>query len=254
LGCKALRFKTSTFDVDVKYKPAGNELLVPEPQIRMRTVDGKLVEKVRTIAKKRFQWCGKDLAVDVKLIDPETQKEVPISEALEVLDHFQYRLLDEEGNLWKEEEIRYYAVKEDGSEMECSPYERTKVIEIPDENWVPSTATDDFLFTNVYEIFSEDKKIAQVLFEEAEKRYKADQVGIATFSFGGFKLYYIFLVPLFKEGKFVWLMKFSCQKLLYNHLQEPPEAVKVPIREAPTLQTLPPIQALVTVAKKKKQA
>jgi len=153
----------------------------------MRTVDGKLVEKVRTIAKKRFQWCGKDLAVDMKLTDPETQKEVPISEALEVLDHFQYRLLDEEGNLWKEEEIRYYAVKEDGSEMECSPYERTKVIEIPDENWVPSTATDDFLFTNVYEIFSEDKKIAQVLFEEAEKRYKADQVGIATFSFGGFR-------------------------------------------------------------------
>jgi len=204
-----LRFKTNNFDIEVKYKPAGNELLVPEPQIRMRTVDGKMVQKVRTIAKKRFQWCGKDLAVDMKLTDPETQKEVPISGALEILDHYQYRLLDEEGNLWKEEEIRYYAVKEDGSEMECSPYERTKVIEIPDENWVPSTATDDFLFHNIYEIFSEDKKIAQILFEEAEKRYKADQVGIATFSFGGFIQYYAFLVPMVRDGKFVWLMKLT---------------------------------------------
>jgi hypothetical protein len=240
-------------EVEVSYKPAGNELLVPEPQIRMRTVDGKLVEKVRTIAKKRFQWHGKDLAVDIKLIDPETQKEVPISEALEVLDHYQYKLLDEDGNLWKEEGILYYALRQDGSEQECSPYERTQVIHIPDENWVPSTSLNGFLFTNVYEIFSEDSKIARMLLEEAERRFRADQVGIATFSFGGFKQYYIFLVPLFKDGKFVWLMKFSDQKLLYNHLQEPPTAVKVPIREAPPLQTLPPVQALVTVAKKKKK-
>jgi len=241
-------------EVDVKYKPAGNELLVPEPQIRMRTVDGKLVEKVRTIAKKRFQWHGKDLAVDMKLIDPETQKEVPVSEALEVLDHYQYKYLAEDGAELKEEDCLYYAVQPDGSEKEVSPYQRTDLIDIPDENWVPSTSIEGFLITSVYEIFTEEKRDALRLFEEAEKRLKADQIGITTFSWGrGFKSYYIFLVPLFKEGKFVWLLKFTDQKLLYNHLQEPPVAVKVPIREAPTLQTLPPIQALVTVAKKKKK-
>jgi len=246
-----LKFKTSSFEVDVKYRPAGNELLIPEPQIRMRTVDGKSVEKVRIVAKNRFQWQGKNLAVDMKLIDPETQKEVPISEALEVLDHFKYKYLAEDGSLLEEEDIAYYAVQPDGSEQECSPYPRTQVIEIPDENWVPSTSIEGFLISNVYEIWSEDKETARKLFEEAEKRLRADQVGITTFSFGGLKSYYVFLMPMFKEGKYVWLMKFSDQKLAYNHLQDPPVAPKVPIREAPTLQTLPPIQAVVAVSKKK---
>jgi hypothetical protein len=249
-----MRFKTSTFDLEVKYKPAGNELLIQEPQIRMRTVDGKIVEKQRVVARNRFQWQGKNLAVDIKLIDPETQKEVPLSEALEILDNFKYKYLAEDGSELKEEEMVYYAKQPDGTEKEVSPYPRTDVINIPDENWVPSTSIETFLITNVYEIFSEDKKVAIQLFEEAEKRLKADQVGITTFSFGGFKAYYVFLCPMFKDGKFVWLMKFTEQKLAYNHLQEPPVAVKVPIREAPTLQTLPPIQAVVVVsADKKKQ-
>jgi len=247
-----MRFKTATFDVEVKYKSAGNELLIQEPQIRMRTVDGKLVEKARVVAKNSFQWQGKNLAVDIKLIDPETQKEVPLSEALEIVDHYKYKYLAEDGSELKEEDILYFALQQDGSEKEVSPYKRTDIIDIPDENWVPSTSIEAFLITNVYEIYSEDKKTAIQLFEEAEKRLKADQIGIATFSFGGFKAYYVFLVPMFKDGKFVWLMKFTDQKLAYNHLQEPPVAAKVPIREAPTLQTLPPIQALVVTTKKKK--
>jgi len=250
-----MRFKTSTFEVEVKYKPAGNELLVPEPQIRMRTVDGKTVEKVRVVAKNRFQWQGKNLAVDMKLIDPETQKEVPLSETLEILDNYKYKYLAEDGTELQEEEVAYYSVQPDGTEKEVSPYSRTDVIDIPDENWVPATSIEGFLITSVYEIFTEEKRDAQRLFEEAEKRLKADQIGIATFSWGhGFKSYYVFLCPLFKDGKFVWLMKFTDQKLAYNHLQEPPVAVKVPIREAPTLQTLPPVQAVVAVvAEKKKQ-
>lgn len=248
-----MKFKTSSFEVDVKYRPAGNELLIPEPQIRMRTVDGKVVEKVRVVAKNRFQWRGKNLAVDMKLIDPETQKEVPLSEALEILDNYNYRYLAEDGSIVTDEEVAYYAVQPDGSEKECSPFQRTEVIEIPDENWVPSTTVEGFLLTSIYEIFGADKKAALALFEEAEKRLKADQVGITTFSHGrGFKQYFAFLCPLFKDGKFVWLMKLTDQKLLYYHLEEPPVAVKVPIREAPTLQTLPPVQALVTIAKKKK--
>jgi len=217
----------------------------------MRTVDGKLVEKARVVAKNRFQWQGKNLASEIRYIDPETQQQVPPSEVLEILDHFKYKYLAEDGTELKEEEIVYYAVQSDGSEKEVSPYPRTDVIDIPDENWVPSTSIDGFLLTNIYEIWSEDKKVAIHLFEEAEKRLKADQIGIATFSFGGFKCYYIFLVPMFKDGKYVWLMKFTDQKLAYHHMQDPPVALKVPIREAPTLQVLPPIQAMVAVAKKK---
>jgi len=248
-----MRFKTSTFDVEVKYKPAGNELLIQEPQIRMRTVDGKAVEKQRVVAKNRFQWQGKNLAVDMKLIDPETQKEVPISEALEILDNYKHKYLAEDGAELKEEDIVYFVVQPDGSEKEYSPYPRTDVIDIPEENWVPSTSIEGFLITNVYEIYSEDKKAAIHLFEEAERRLKGDQIGIATFSFGGFKAYYVFLVPMFKDGKFVWLMKFTEQKLAYNHLQDPPVAPKVPIREAPTLKVLPPIQVVVAIEKKKQK-
>jgi len=249
-----LRFKTSTFEIDVKYKPAGNELLIPEPQIRMRTVDGKLVEKARVVAKNRFMWQGKNLAVDIKLIDPDTQKEVPVSEALEILDNYKYKYLAEDGGELQEEEVAYYAVQPDGSEKEVSPYPRTDIIEIQDENWVPSTSIEGFLITSVYEIFTEEKRDALRLFEEAEKRLKADQIGIATFSWGrGFKSYYVFLVPLFKDGKFVWLMKFTEQKLAYNHMQEPPTAPKLPLKEPPTLKLLPPIAAVVAVSRKKKK-
>jgi len=248
-----MRFKTSNMEVDVKYKPAGNELLIQEPQIRMRTVDGKAVETQRVVAKNRFMWQGKNLAVDIKLIDPATQKEVPLSAALEILDNYKYKYLAEDGSELKEEDVLYFVVQPDGSEKEYSPYPRTDVIDIPEENWVPSTSIEAFLITKVYEIYSGDKKVAIYLFEEAEKRLKADQIGIATFSFGGFKAYYVFLVPMFKDGKFVWLMKFTDQKLAYNHMQEPPVAPKVPIREAPRLETLPPISVMVTVAKKKKE-
>jgi len=249
-----LRFKTSTIDVEVKYKPAGNELLVPEPVIRMRTVDGKAVEKARVVAKNRFIWQGKNLAVDIKLVDPETQREVPLSETLEILDNYKYKYLAEDGAELKEEDILYFAVQTDGSELECSPYPRTQVFEIPDENWVPSTSIEGFLITNVYEIWSEDKEVARKLFEEAEKRLRVDQIGIGTFSFGGFKQYYVFLVPIFKEGKYVWLMKFSDQKLLLNHLQDMPSPAKLPIKEAPPLKLLPPVAAIVAVSQKKKKA
>jgi len=248
-----MRFKTREFDVEVKYKTAGNELLIPAPEIRMRTVDGKLVEKVRVVAQNKFQWHGKNLASEIRYIDPDTQQQVPSSEVMEILDNFKYKYLAEDGTELKEEDVVYYAIQPDGSEKECSPYPRTDLIEIPEENWVPSTSIDGFLITSIYEIFSDDKKIALRLFEEAEKRLRADQVGITTFSWGGFKQYYVFLCPTFKDGKFVWLMKFTEQKLAYNHLQEPPTPAKVPIREAPTLQTLPPIQALVAVAKKKQK-
>jgi hypothetical protein len=91
------------------------------------------------------------------------------------------------------------------------------------------------------------------LFEEAEKRSKADQVYVTVFSFGGTKAYYVFLCPYFKDGKYVWLLKFTEKKPVYNHLQEPPVVPKLPLREAPTLKTLPPVQVLVAIAKKKEK-
>lgn len=249
-----MRLKTSNIEVEVKYKKAGNELLVPKPPIRLRTFDNKLVQNVRVVADKRFLWHGKNLAMELKLIDPETQKEVPSSEALEILEHYKYKLVDEEGNEVDKEDVQHFAVQKDGKETPVSPFSRTAIIDIPDENWVPSPSIEEFLITSVYEIFAgeKEKAVARALFEEAEKRLNADQIGITNFSWGrGFIQYYAFLCPFFKDGKYVWLMKLSDTKLAYNHLQDPPVAMKSPIREAPTLKTLPPIQALVVATKKK---
>lgn len=260
MGCE-MRFITSDMDVEVKYKKAGNELLVPKPEIRMQTFEGKAVRQVRVVADNRYQWKGKHLAIELRLFDPDTNEQVPSSEVLEILEHYKYKYLDEDGNeitkikneFGKEVlPVQFFAVEEDGTEKEVSPFPRTSVIEVPDENWVPSTSTNGFVFDSVYEIFAGSPIVAQKLFEEAEKRLKADQAGITSFSWGGFIQYYAFLCPLFKDGKYVWLMKLSNTKLAYNHLQDPPVKVKVPIREAPRLETLPPVQALVVAAKRKK--
>jgi len=257
-----LRFKTSNIDVEVKYKKAGNELLVPEPKIIMRSLEGKLVKEVRVVADNRYQWKGKTLATEIRLIDPDTQQQVPSSEVDEILEHYKYKFFDEDGNeikkvkdVWGHETfpVQFFAVEPDGTEKEVSEFPRTNLIVVPEENWVPSTSINGFLFESVYEVFAENLEAAKKLFEECEKRLKADQVGITSFSWGGFIQYYCFLVPMFKDGKYGWLMKLTKTKLAYNHLQDPPTAVKVPIREAPKLETLPPVQALVVAAKKKKE-
>jgi len=257
-----MRFKTSNIDCEVSYKKAGNELLVPKPEIRMRTFDGKLVSEVRTIAKSRFQRNGKDLEVQLTLKDTETGEVVDSSKALAILENYKYAYVDEDGKVVEKTKdafgeeimpISYFRVREDGTEEEVAPFTRTNLIEIPEENWVTSPSIEAFLIKDIYEIFPKDEQSAIKLFEEAERRLKADQVGVVTFSFGnGFLQYYAFICPYFQEGKFVWLMKLSDTKPVYNHLLEPPIKAKLSIREAPPLATLPPVQVLVATAKRKK--
>jgi hypothetical protein len=249
-----VHFKTSDMDVVVKYKPIGNELMVPKPVIKMKTVDGLEVTSVRVVEDRRFVKDNKDLKAEITLVDPETGTTVPTAEALEILEHYKYRLLDTKGQVVEEDSVEYYEVKPDGTETLTRPFDRTSVIEVKEEHWVPSTAQDDFMVTNIYEIYSDDKEVQRKLYEEAEKRLKADQIGITTFSFGnGFIQYYALLIPVVIGTQFVWLMKLTDTKVAFNHLQEAPVKVKLPIREAPPPQALPPIQVLVAATKKKKE-
>jgi hypothetical protein len=239
--------------VEVKLKKARNALLIPKPPIKLK-VSGIPVEEVRIVTDKKFMWKGKALATETKFIDPETQKEVPSSEILEVLDHFSYKFLDANGNEVNRENIEYFSVQPDGKEVQVKPFERTDVFDIPEENWVPFTTIERFRIVNVYELFSDKEAVIQQLYEEAERRLKADQVGITTYSFGnGFVQYYAFLVPMLSDGKFVWLVKLSDTIDEYEHLRDIPSKVKIPVREIPTLKTLPPLQALIVPTKKKKK-
>lgn len=241
-------------EVEVSLKKAGNELVVPKPQILLKVNDAP-VQEVRTIVEKRYLWRGRgiQLASVTRLVNPEDHAEIPSHEAIEVLGRYSYKYLDEMFNECDKKEIEYCAVYPDGKEEPVRPYPRTDTIKIPEENWVPSVILDEFEIENVYELYSTKEEAIRKLYEEAEKRLKQDQVGIATFSFGGFQLYYIFLVPYVKEGRFGWLVKFTGRKTMPNYSMEIPVKPKIPVKEAPTLRTLPPIHALVLASKKKKK-
>jgi hypothetical protein len=250
-----VKFVTDTMgEVEVNLKKAGNELVVPKPEIVLK-VDGKPVQEVRVVADKRYLWRGKgvQLATQTKLVNPQDGKEVPSHEVLEVLDRYNYKYIDELFNEIEKKQVEYYAVYPDGKEEPVRPYERTTVIKIPEENWVPSTVLDEFDFENVYELYSTKEEVIRKLYEEAERRLKNDQVGIATFSFGGFELYFVFLVPYIKEGKFGWLVKFTRRKTKPNYSMDIPVKARIPIKELPTVPVLPPVQVLVASAKKKKK-
>lgn len=249
-----MRLKTSTIDVEVKKAKIGNKLLVHEPKIVHRTEDGTLVEQVRVVEDKIYMWQGKPVACETKFIDTETEKQIPSSEVIEILKHYKYRMLAANGETVDKEELYDYEVKEDGSEEMCAPFESTKTIEIPDENWVPSTSMDPFLITNIYEIYGATKEAKRKLFEEAEQRLAKDLVGLTTFSFGGYKQYYAFACPVIMEGKFVWLMKLTNIEIEYRHLEDIPAKMKVPIKERPKLKTLPPLQAVVAASTHRKKA
>ncbi|MGQ9539406.1 MAG: hypothetical protein ACUVTE_07545 [Candidatus Bathycorpusculaceae bacterium] len=142
-----------------------------------------------------------------------------------------------------------------GEEHVVRPFDRTTVLEIPEENWVPSTVVDEFLITAMYEIYAEKRLDVVRLWQEAEKRLKEDAVGMATYSHGrGFICYYAFLCPIIQNGRFVWLLKLTDTKVRLNHLMEIPAKVKIPIKEAPTLEALPPVQLIVAKARRKKKA
>jgi len=251
-----MRFRTPNIDVEVGYKKAENKLMVPTPKIVMRAGDID-VSQERVVEDKKFLRKGKEVEADVKFRDPETGEEIKSSEVLEILLRYRYMYLNQNGEKVEPQDIRYYALQPDGAENEVEPFTRTTIIEIPEENWVPAANINEFLYTSVYELFPKmskgqvaSKKDLVALWKEAELRWKRDQVGITTFSWGnGFLQYYAFVSPVLKEGKFGWIMKLSNTQVEYNYLQDIPE--KVEVKEVPTLKTLPPVQALVAVATSK---
>jgi hypothetical protein len=178
-------------------------------------------------------------------------------EVLEVLNHYASYTLGPANEVIDKDkvEIFNYQVLEDGKEELVQPFKRFNTLEIPEENWVPSTSINwtDYLIDSIYEMFSESPAGKRMLFEEAEKRLQKDQVGIVVVSWGGFKQQYAFVFPHIHEGKFVWLAIFCSGQVKHQNEQEVPIRVKVPVREAPTLNRLPPIKALLVATPPKKR-
>lgn len=207
-----MKLVTSNIEVDVKYKKLSVEQVVAKPEIVRRTPEGKPVHSVRVANGKPIET-------------------------------FKWRNLDEDGHQVKRSDIRYFQVIEDGSEKPVSPYDRTTEIKIVKE--ANMATVSEFLIEGYYELYHVKDEQINVLYQEAERYMKEDLVGIALFSWGnGFKQYYALVYPVVRDGKFVWIMKLTQTKLVYQHLMDMPETRR-PIRKAPTIETLPPIEAIL---------
>lgn len=199
--------------------------LVPQPEIIMRH-NGERVEKRRVAA---------------ELVDSGGVPQA--TEDIVFIEKFNYRYFTEKGDEVSSKDIEYFQVKEDGKEERVRPFDRTKEIRIIKE--VSASSVDSMLVESTYELFHKDDSIIQVLYQEAERFLKNDLAGIVLFSWGrGFKQFYGVVQPRLEDGKFVWLIELAQTKKEYQHLMEIP-AMKVPIKQPPTLKALPPVEALL---------
>ena len=207
-----MQLVTKKMTVEVKYKKVSVNQLVPKPVIVKRH-EGMLVETKR-----------------------ETNNG-------EMLESFHYVLVREDGKKVSKKELEYFQVTEDGTEQAVRPFSRTKIIKIVKE--VPAASVDNFLISSIYELFHKDDAEISALYEEAHRYFKEDLAGICLFSWGnGFIQYYGIVAPVMRDGKFVWIMKFTQTKVQYQHLMEVP-AQKTPIDQPPTLEALPPVEAIL---------
>jgi len=248
-----LWLKIGNADVRVFKQKVGNALVVKDPELVMQ-VDGRPVKSARVVNQCHWEHVGtgKTLTAETTLKDAEG-KPVQISEAVCILEHYKSVDLNEKTEPVDKKKVQYYILNPDGSiGDEVKPFPPTDRIEINQENWIPSTAIDEFLIKEEYELPAADPHNDAKLFKEAEEAAKRDEIAITVYSNGGFIQYYAFLVPFFKDGQFVWLLKITDKKVEHRCLRDIP-GVTVPIREVKTLERLPPIQQLITVPTKKKK-
>jgi len=253
LPASTLWLKIGNADVRVYKQKIGNSLVVKDPNLIMQ-VDSRPVRSERVISQCHWEHVGsgETLKAETTLKDAEG-KSIPMSEAICVLEHYKSQVFNEKAEQVDKKKIQYFILNPDGSlGDEVMPFPPTDRIEVKEENWIPSTAIEQFLILEEYELPAADPHNDAKLFKEAENAIKRDEIAITVFSNGGFTQYYAFLVPLFRNGQFVWLLKVSNKKIEYRCLRDVP-APAIPIREVKTLETLPPIQALLIVPTPKKK-
>ena len=159
---------------------------------------------------------------------------------------FHYKFYTESGEEVPKKDICYFEVNEDGTEVRVRPFKRTNEITVVQE--APATSMKDFIEESIYELFHVEDVEIDRLYEEAERYFNEDLVGIALFSWGnGFIQYYAIVYPVlrkvFEKDKFVWVMKLSKANVEYQHLMDvPAQRVAEP---PPTITQLPPLQSLI---------
>ena len=267
---KTIWLKIGNSEYRVFKQLTSNKLNIPEPDI-VQQVDGEPVKTSRVINASHWVHVGTGEALAVETVLKNAKgKPVMMAQARNVLDHYNSLALNRKGEQIDKKKIQFFILNQDGSVGDqVAPYSPTERIEIKDTPeevseqtdpstayayWAPSSVMEPFLIHEEYELPAADPRNDMKAFRNVEAALKKDEVAVFTFSNGSFKLYYAFLVPFVKEGQFVWLMKISDKQVEYNFLRDVP-APATALRQAKILQTLPPIQHLLTVpaAKPKKK-
>jgi hypothetical protein len=257
--------KIGNADVRVLKQRVPNALLIKDPQVQER-VDGEPVREVRTIAQCHWELLGTGETLQVETILKDVKGNlILMAQAQCIVQRTKNIVVNSRGEPVDKKKIEYYVVNPDGSlgeqVMPFPPTEKievkenaSEVVEQGDAYWIPSTGIEGFLIHEEYDLPAADPRNDQKLWKEAEDALKRDEIAVTTYSNGGFSQYYAFLVPFVKDGQFVWKIRISNKKVAHCGLRDVP-GVKVPIRPVKTLETLPPIQQLLTVptSKKKKQ-
>jgi hypothetical protein len=255
--------KIGEHDVRCFKNKVGNALAIKDQQVAKR-IDDKPTRSIRTVVKSHWELIGtgEELAAQTILRDAKG-KEIELSAARFIVEKTGNLDVNEKSEVVDKKLEQFFVVLPDGSlGEEAIPYLPTERIEIKDDvsevveqgqgYWIPSTVIEGFLIQEVYELPVADARNDIKLFKDAEDAAKRDEIAILTYSNGGFQQYYAFLVPFFKDGKFEWQLKISDRQMEYRCLHDVP-APAAALREVKTLEKLPPIQALLTVATAKKK-
>lgn len=245
--------KIGNADVRCYKKKVANALTIQEPML-VDVVDGKPVKSIRLPAKAHYELIGTGEVLEAETILKNQKGErVDASAARFVLEKTRNVAVNEKSEEIDKTKITTHILNPDLSlGDEVAPFPPTDRFEIEDGNWVPSTFMDKWLISEEYELPAADPHNDVKLWKEAEAALKRDEVAMKTFSNGGFTQYYCFLVPYVADGKFGWLLKLTVKQLDYRYGREIPAPTTAILREVKTVQTLPPIAALITVPTKKK--
>lgn len=132
----------------------------------------------------------------------------------EKLDGYNRGYVAEDGTQIDKSDIHYFTKNKEGVEVEISPYERTKTIQIL--KTAEAQNKEQFVFEGVYEMFGTNTK---ALYKMAKWLSDNNQVALAKFTFGnGFKEFVGCVYPVFKEDGFVLVFGLSRAKIEYKNL------------------------------------
>jgi hypothetical protein len=135
------------------------------------------------------------------------------------------------GEFGSRKDIRYF-VKTPTGEVEISPFERTKTIQVA--GFMPMQDKEQFKAEGHYNMTGQPATLYRIAQELGESK----QMAVSKFTFGnGFKMYVALIYPVFRDNQFGLIMALSDGKMEYEFM--PTNAQETPAeRKLPTLADL----------------